>query len=200
MKMKKVLGAVISMLLMALNSQVVLAEDDGDPVGEYARTMNSSAPIPAGHFALIAHYADAFLSANNGTGGHRTIYAETLMDGIDDSAKADEITDFYLLDIRRPADYSAGHIEGAVNVQLADVANSEVLAMLPTDKPILVICYTGHTASIVNAILGSLGYDAWTLRFGMTSWKDFSNTAVWSASVKQEIEGGNYPVVTGTQP
>jgi rhodanese-related sulfurtransferase len=87
-----------------------------------------------------------------------------------------------------------------VNVQFADVANPGVVAVLPLDRPILVICYTGHTASIANAFLGGLGYDAWTLRFGMTSWKAVSPTAVWSASVKQSIAGGNYPVVTGSTP
>lgn len=170
--------------------------------GQYASGMNASAPMPAGHFALLAKYADQFLSANNGTGGHRTIYAQSLMDGVNEPSKADEISDFYLLDIRRPADFAAGHIAGAVNVQLGDVASPEVLAALPTDRPILVICYTGHTASIANAVLATLGYDAWTLRFGMTSWKAASPTAVWSSSVKQAIAGGNYPLVveSSSQP
>ena len=38
------------------------------------------------------------------------------MDGVDDPAKANEISDYYLLDVRPPADYAAGHISGAVNV------------------------------------------------------------------------------------
>ena len=92
--------------------------------------MNSSAPIPAGDFALLAHYADAFLSTNNGTGGYRTIYAQSLMDGVDDPTKTDEISDYYLLDIRSPASYAAGHIAGAVNVQLGDLAN-------PTYEPLI---------------------------------------------------------------
>jgi rhodanese-related sulfurtransferase len=176
------------------------AQEAGDGVGDYAAVVTAPATVPAGHFALIATYADRFLSANSGTGGHRTVYAQSLVDGIDDPAKADEIGDYYLLDIRRPADYAAGHIAGAVNVQFGDVANPGVLAALPLDRPILVICYTGHTASIANAVLATLGYDAWTLRFGMTSWKASSPTAVWSASVKQAIAGGDYPVVTGTAP
>jgi rhodanese-related sulfurtransferase len=200
MKKEKLLGAVMSLLLMASTSEVVLAQDGESPAGTYARTVNSSAPMPAGHFALLAHYADAFLSANHGKGGVRTIYAQDLMDGVDDPQKADELGDYYLLDIRLPADYAAGHIAGAVNVQLGDVANPGVLAMLPIDRPILVICYTGQTASIANAVLAVLGYDAWTLRFGMTSWKASSSTAVWSSSIKQDITGGNYPVVMGTKP
>lgn len=199
-QMKKMMKkfAVYGMVGLSMLTGSALA--NAEEVGEYASSMNSSAPIPAGHFALLAHYADEFLSANNGTGGHRTVYAQSLMDGVNDPALADDISDYYLLDIRRPADYAAGHIAGAVNVQLADVANPGVLASLPEDKPILVICYTGHTASIANAILGSLGYNAWTLRFGMTSWKAATPTAVWSSSVKQSIAGGDFPMVTGMQP
>lgn len=194
MKSKTVVLVVVGLVVMLSTIQISFSEDGNSGVENYASLMNSSSPIPAGHFALLANYANKFLTANNGTGGHRTIYAESLMDGVDDPTKADEITDYYLLDIRRKADFDAGHIQGAVNVQLAEVADPKVLAMLPTDKPILIICYTGHTASIANAILGTLGYDAWTLRFGMTSWKEVSPTAVYSSNVKQDIVGGNYPI------
>lgn len=197
---KRVLGAVFAVMMMGSSSQAVQINEGKEPVDEYANSLNSSASIPPGQFALIAHYADAFLSAKDGPGGHRTIYAEALMDGEDDPELADEITDFYLLDIRRPGDYAAGHIAGAVNVQFGEVADPGVLAMLPRDMPILVICYTGHTASIANAILGTLGYDAWTLRFGMTSWKKTSPTAVWSPDVKQDIVGGDYSLTIGAEP
>lgn len=165
------------------------------------KISQSPAPdmIPTGDRVLMAHYADAFLSANNGKGGHRSVFAQTLMDGIDDPDKADEIGDYYLLDIRLPADYIAGHIAGTVNVQLGDLAKPSVLATFPTDRPILIVCNTGHTASVANAILCCLGYDAWTLRFGMVSWKDSSPTGVWSSTIKQDIRGGHYPVVTGTE-
>jgi rhodanese-related sulfurtransferase len=159
--------------------------------------MNSSVLVPAEDFALLAQYADAFLSANNGTGGYRTIYAETLMDGVDDPAKADEMSDFYLLDLRKPADYAASHIAGAVNVQLGDLANPDVLAVLPIDRSILIICYTRHTASVATAILDLLGYDAWTLRFGMLSWMNSTTTAIWSPNVTQNITGGNYIFIAG---
>jgi rhodanese-related sulfurtransferase len=160
----------------------------------------SNAALPADYLTLLAHNADAYLSANNGMGGARTIFAQALVDGVAGPTKDKKLSDYYLLDVRPPADYAAGHISGAVNVPLGNVAKPDVLAKLPMDRPILVICHTGHTASIATAILDLLGYDAWTLRFGMTSWKASSPTAVWSSAVKQNITGGNYPVVTGTQP
>ena len=157
-------------------------------------------PVPAEHVALIARYADALLAANNGTGGQRTVFAQALMDGVNDAARADELADYYVLDIRSAADYAAGHVPGAVHVPFADVAKPATLAALPTDRPILVVCYSGHTASIATAFLALLGYDAWTLRFGMLSWKASSTVTVWSSAVRQEIAGGGYPLVTGPTP
>jgi rhodanese-related sulfurtransferase len=150
--------------------------------------------IPAEDFAVIQKYADAYLSSNNGTGGSRTIFAETLMNG-DDPAKTDNLKDYYLLDVQSPASYDFGHIEGSVNVQLCDLAKPETLATLPKNKPILVICTSGHSGSIATAILDLLGYDAWTLRFGMLSWMNSTPIGIWSSDPAnaQNISGGNHP-------
>jgi rhodanese-related sulfurtransferase len=185
-----------SLLLVAMLTLVaipVLADDGG--IGE---TVADCAPkgatkvLPPGHFGLVANAADRFLSTP--PGGHRTIYPETLMDGIDTPALADELGDFFLLDIRTPAEFAKDTVPGAVNILMTDLAKAENLAKLPTDKPILVICNTGHTASISNAVLGVLGYDAWTLRFGMMGWRASTKTKVWSPKYSQDIYGAGYPV------
>lgn len=174
---------------------VVVFAEDGDGVGEHVREMAQSGSkpnIPLGHYGIVAKYADQFLSTP--PGGSRTLYAASLVDGVDDYEKADELSDFFILDIRSAADYCKGHIAGAVNVPFASVAKPESLVQLPQDRPILVVCYTGHTASQTNAILNMLGYDAWTLRFGMTSWSAATSTKVWSSSASQTVYGGGYPV------
>src|SRR3990172_280146 len=96
--------SVLTAVLVCGFAVAVHAQEADDSRGDYATVATNQAALPAGHFALIASYADQFLSANDGTGGHRTIFAQTLMDGVDDPAKADEIGDYYLLDVRRPAD------------------------------------------------------------------------------------------------
>lgn len=194
--MRRYVLAVLFAVIFAVSPQLALA-DDGHGIGEYVREAAPHGPgaaIAPGHYGLIARYADRFLSTPPGP--HRTIYAADLMDGFDDPAKADEIGDFYLLDIRKPADYCAGHIAGAVNIPFELVAKPENLAQLPADKPILVICYTGHTASQINSILNMLGYNAWTLRFGMTSWRAVSTTKVYSPLAAQDIYGANLSTVT----
>lgn len=199
------LGFLLVATLLCLPTFVAFAEDveGSEGIGEYVSEAAPKGPgkvIPPGHYGLIAKYADKFLS--NPPGPHRTIFAETLMDGIDDPSQADELHDFFVLDIRskeisgrRDYDYCIkGHIPGAVWIPFEDVAKPENLVMLPADRPILIVCYTGHTASQINTILNMLGYNVWTLRFGMTSWYAKSSTAVWSPTVKQDIYGADYPV------
>ncbi|MDF1575369.1 MAG: rhodanese-like domain-containing protein [Bacteroidales bacterium] len=47
-----------------------------------------------------------------------------------------------------------------------DLAVDEVLKMLPTDKTIVVYCYSGQNSARIAAYLRVLGYDAKSLKFG----------------------------------
>ena len=187
---------VMSLVLVGgLIFSVAPAFSEEEGLGEWvhvAAPKGESKVIPPGQYATVAKYADQFLST--APGGFRSIYAEALMDGVDDPNLADELTDFFLLDVRPVAEYRADTVPGAINIPMPDLAKPENLAKLPTDKPILVICNTGHTASISNAVLGVLGYDAWTLRFGMMGWRALTKTKVWSPKYSQQIFGAGYPV------
>lgn len=185
------------LLMAALLLLAVPAWSEEEGLGEtvaLAAPKGATQVLPPGHYALVAAAADRFLSTP--PGGHRTIYAETLMDGIDNPESADELGDFFLLDIRSKPEYDKDTVPGAVNIPLPELAKAENLARLPLDKPILLICNTGHTASISNAVLGMLGYDAWTLRFGMTGWRVSTKTKVWSPKYSQDIYGAGYRVQT----
>ena len=167
-------------------------EDEG--LGELvsqAAPKGGSQIIPPGQFAMVAKYANQFLSTP--PGGMRTIFAETLMDGIDDPNLADELGDFFLVDVRPTAEYCFDTVPGAINIPMNELATPENLAKLPTDKPILLICNTGHTASISTAVLGVLGYDVWTLRFGMMGWRAATKAKIWSPKYTQVINGAGYP-------
>lgn len=185
---RKLIAVLIAGVLFACAAPVAFAEEE---VGEVASVMRSNAPMPAGVFALIAKHADQYLS---GTAG-RTIFASVFNDGINlPDNRYDDLSDFFVLDIRSTIDFGKSHIAGAVNVPFALLAKPENLVIYPTDKPILVVCYTGHTASVATGILNTLGYDTWTLRFGMASWTASSNQKIYSPSVSQTITGGGYPV------
>jgi len=190
--MSKKLLAVLMLMLFVVVSPVAFAEDDdGERVGDVACKMKAHTPIKPGHFAIIAKHADEYLSGVAG----RTIFASVFNDGINDFDNPyDDLSDFFVLDIRSAVDFGKGHIEGAVNVPFALIAKPENLALYPIDKPILVVCYTGHTASVATGILNTLGYDTWTLRFGMASWAASSSQKIYSPSNSQTIYGGGYPV------
>lgn len=86
-----------------------------------------------------------------------------------------DLSNRYLIDIRTPDDFAAGHIPGAINVTwgnlLAEAANA--------DKPILIICYSGNNATYLVGLLRLAGYtDTQALKWGMSIWHtDFANHA-----------------------
>ncbi|MHB1389753.1 MAG: rhodanese-like domain-containing protein [Thermoleophilia bacterium] len=79
--------------------------------------------------------------------------------------------DYFLLDLRREEDYEGvGHIPGATHVDFPSALSDEALALLPPDKKIITICYTGNLAAQLAMILRMLGHDACVLGHGMTCW------------------------------
>lgn len=71
-----------------------------------------------------------------------------------------------LLDIRKPSDFEKFHIRGSINIFWLDLFKEENLAKLPTDKPIFIMCYVGHTASQAMTLLKLLGYKAVAIKYG----------------------------------
>ena len=89
----------------------------------------------------------------------------------------------YIIDVRAAADFSNGHISGAANVAPADVlTHIKTLDLTKYDK-VVMVCYTGQTASWVTGILRTLGYNTVVaLKFGMCAWhSDFASK--WKTAV-----------------
>ncbi len=79
-----------------------------------------------------------------------------------------ELDTYTILDFRSTADYDLGHIPGAI-----DASTSTLLDMAATydeGKPFLCVCYTGHAAGHAVFALKMLGYDAFSMGWGMSSW------------------------------
>ncbi|MBT8318423.1 MAG: rhodanese-like domain-containing protein, partial [Lutibacter sp.] len=65
------------------------------------------------------------------------------------------------------ADYAGfGHIAGANRILPLTVANGETNNLDPSGK-IVTYCYTGQTSAVITACLNVLGYEAYSLTFGM---------------------------------
>lgn len=114
----------------------------------------------------VAAAAEAYFK--NGT---KNITASDLFDNLNDG---DPSNDPSILDVRKAEDYAAGHIPGAVYVDPKAVFTADNLAAIAADKPVVVYCYTGQTASQVTPVLNMLGYDASNLKFGFASWSPTS--------------------------
>ena len=111
----------------------------------------------------------------------------------------DTTNDPFILSIRKAADYEAGHIPGAINIGLTSLFTEENLAKLPYDQQIVVVCYTGHSASQATALLNALGYNATALKWGMCSWST-DTTVTAGKCYEQATAASDYPFTTGSEP
>jgi rhodanese-related sulfurtransferase len=75
----------------------------------------------------------------------------------------------YVLDVREPGEWAAGHIEGATLIPLGDLPSR--LAEVPHDAKVVVVCRSGLRAAQGRDILLAAGYPAVTsLAGGMNAW------------------------------
>jgi rhodanese-related sulfurtransferase len=87
-------------------------------------------------------------------------------------AKQNAGENLFVLDVREPDEFKAGHIEGAVNVPIRTLAKN--VAMLPQDKatPITVVCKSGIRAAYGTMTLKLLGYtNVKDITGGMLAWE-----------------------------
>jgi len=61
------------------------------------------------------------------------------------------------LDVREASEFDQGHIASAPNIPIRTLAQN--LDSIPTDKPVVVYCASGHRAAISNAALHIMGLD-----------------------------------------
>jgi rhodanese-related sulfurtransferase len=134
----------------------------------------------------VAGAADAYFSA-----GPRTIQATDLFDNLNDG---DAENDPYIISLRSAEDYAKGHITGAVNMSVKELFTLDNLRTIPTDRDVVVVCYTGQTAGQATAALNMLGYEAYGLLHGMSSWT--SDPEVFVKRFNPETHTNDYFVET----
>ena len=91
---------------------------------------------------------------------------------------------YTFLDVRKAADYTADHIEGAVSADMDAAKNGDFAAGVATMEPVvanlddtlIVVCYAGKSyAQAGTNVLSALGYDmtkVYTLEGGFTAWTE----------------------------
>ncbi len=151
-KLKLISLLIILMLVPGLMFVGCAKEEPAAPAAEAAE----AAPVVEVNTleeAALAYFADF--------PGNRIIKSEDVF------AKMDAGEDFLILDIRKAADYEAGHLKGAVNAPWGP-GIADALAYLPDDVPVYVNCYSGQTAGQAVGALNVAGIQASSIKYG---WK-----------------------------
>ena len=99
-----------------------------------------------------------------------------------------------IISLRSAEDYAKGHIPGAVNMGVKEMFTADNLATIPPDKDVVVVCYTGQTAAQATAGLNMLGYNAYSLLFGMSSWT--SDPDVYAKRFNPETHTNDFTIDT----
>ena len=114
----------------------------------------------------------------------------------------------YIMDIRSADDFITGHIPNAVNVALGDIfTHLDGMDLSSYDK-VVIVCYSGQTASFAASLLRIMGYDkVYSLKWGMCSWHtDFAGSwpshigntyaTSFTADATAKGEAGDLPELT----
>lgn len=79
--------------------------------------------------------------------------------------------DVYLLDVREPDEYAAGHIPGITLIPMGEVADR--LSEIPTDREVIVTCRTGNRSAQVVDFLRQQGYtNVHNMEGGIVAWEE----------------------------
>lgn len=111
-------------------------------------------------------------------------------------------TSFYIINYWPKEKYLKGHIPGAIQyTPKHDLNDTTFLKTLPTNKKILVYCYTGQNAAFTIAYLRLLGYNAFTIGFGANSFMhDVLVSREHWHGFKAADKLNDFPLVKGENP
>ncbi len=73
-----------------------------------------------------------------------------------------------LLDVRRPYEFEGGHLAGARNIEMNELAAAA--GELPKDRPVLFYCRSGNRSGMAAEAFREAGYDAHHIAGGIEAW------------------------------
>jgi rhodanese-related sulfurtransferase len=76
--------------------------------------------------------------------------------------------DLFLLDVREPQEWRAGHVDGSTHIPMGHLGVRQ--EELPADQPIVCICRSGQRSATVTSALAGAGYEAHNLEGGLLAW------------------------------
>jgi len=83
-----------------------------------------------------------------------------------------KLGDIQLIDVRRPEEYAAGHIEGSGNINFLDVDFIDQMSKFDKNKEIYVYCRSGNRSGKAAAKLKEQGFTKiYDLQGGIINWE-----------------------------
>lgn len=170
MKMKRILSFLLALALMASilvgcgkKEDSKLVDEGKAPVTTPAQDEKPEETKEIDPVAVILEKTTDYL--NNIPANNNMISAKDAMDVIENTPDA-----ILLVDIRAKEDYDKGHLPGAVNIPFGTIGQN--LDRLPTNKQIMLYCYSGQTSGLAVAATKLLGFNAISYQGGMNfGWK-----------------------------
>jgi phage shock protein E len=88
--------------------------------------------------------------------------------------------DFFLLDVRTPAEYSVQSIPGSYLIPLQEL--QQRMQEIPKNKEIVVYCRVGNRSAYACTLLAREGFDAKNLEGGIQLWNTAESVSLTKAS------------------
>ncbi|MGI8893319.1 MAG: thioredoxin domain-containing protein [Bacteroidia bacterium] len=99
------------------------------------------------------------------------------------SEKMKNSSDALVIDVRTPAEFSSGHIDGALNIDWNGSDFNNHIALLEKNKPVMVYCLSGSRSASAASKMRSMGFtEVYEMDGGIMKWN-----------------AANFPVTSGTK-
>ena len=136
--------------------------------GKYEKNLENTVNERTSLLAMPELKTGLLTGSEIGTARFRKLFEEGASDIL---ITADEVFSnpkkYYIINLERKDKYDNGHIPGSVRYKPEGTLGfTDEMASIPTDKPIVVYCGTGHNSGFATAYLRLFGYDARTLKYG----------------------------------
>jgi len=94
-------------------------------------------------------------------------------------AAAAKLPDTVLLDVRTPSEFAAGHLTGAVNLDVQSATFPKAAAALDPAKNYAIYCHSGNRSKTAMTAMGQAGFShLFDLAGGITAWQSSGGQVV----------------------
>lgn len=98
--------------------------------------------------------------------GYQQLDSASFQVGIEDAEAS------IILDVRSPAEFASGHLEGAHNINVMAGSFTQKINQLPKDQPVFVYCKSGARSKTACNMLHKAGFESiYNLSGGIMGWR-----------------------------